>query len=402
MMKNSVLYLDYNASTPCAAEVVDAMLPYFGDDYANPSSTHVAGCRAMRVVEKARSEIARAYGADPGEIVFTSGATESNCMIIHGVAAYASTRRRILIGAGEHKSVLGPCGHLEEQGFEVVRIPLDKAGLTSIQDAERLVNEDTLLVSVQGANNETGVLQPIEAIAEIAHSRGALVHCDAAQMPGKVSVCFDGLGCDYASFSAHKVYGPKGIGACYVRRGHARAALAPLLRGGGQEGELRSGTLNVPAIVGFGVASALASSRLGEDRSHVGAVRNHFESRLLELLPCTVVVGNSAERIPGTSCVIFANVPADVVLARATDLCISSGSACNSGTVSPSHVILACGYSRDEARCMVRVSFGRNSRLPDAELAASRLCECVTSIRGDLKRQLDSKAARTGEHVHDS
>lgn len=387
-MKKPALYLDYNASTPCAAEVMDAMLPFFGGEYANPSSTHVAGRRALRVVDKARSEVAQAYGADPREIVFTSGATESNCMIIYGVAGHASTRRRIVVGAGEHKSVLGPCEHLEEQGFEIVRITLEKSGRISVRDAERLVTEDTLLVSVQGANNETGVLQPIESIAEVAHSRGALVHCDAAQMPGKVPLYLDDLGIDYASLSAHKVYGPKGIGACYVRRGHPRASLAPFLRGGGQEGELRSGTLNVPAIVGFGVASILANSRLSKDRSHIGAVRNHFESQLLELLPRTVVVGATVERVPGTSCIIFANVPADVLLARATDLCISSGSACTSGTVSPSHVILACGYSRDEARCMVRVSFGRDSGPEDAEKAAKRIYEYVSSIRNDLKRQL--------------
>ncbi len=401
-MKTSLIYLDHNATTPCAAEVVEAMLPFFSGNYANPASTHRAGRIASRAVEEARLKIAQAFGTTPEEIVFTSGATESNCMVISGLAGKNQSRRRIVVGAGEHKSVLDPCRHLQELGFEVVHIPLTRSGTVSISEAESLVNGDTLLVLVQGANNETGVLQPVEAITNLAHSHGALMHCDATQMPGKVPVSLSDLGVDYASMSAHKAYGPKGIGACYVRRGHARAMLAPLLRGGGQEGELRSGTHNVPAIVGFGEACRLAVELLEEDVARIGLLRDRFESRLLDLLPGTEVVGSSAVRIPGTSCVLFRDVPADILLVRASDLCISSGSACTSGTVSPSHVVIACGYSRDDARCMVRVSFGRCSKSDEAERAATRLSECVKSIRAELKAQFRASTARTRERDHDA
>jgi len=401
-MKNSAVYMDYNATTPCAAEVVESMLPFFNGDYANPTSPHVDGRVASRAVEQARLNTAHAFGVAPEEIIFTSGATESNCMVINGVAQNRQTRRRIVVGAGEHKSVLEPCKYLEERGFEVVLIPLNRSGVVSVAEAEQLVNEDTLLVSVQGANNETGVLQPVRAIASLARSHGALVHCDAAQMPGKVPLCLDELGVDYASLSAHKVYGPKGIGACYVRRGRPRSALVPLLRGGGQEGELRAGTLNVPAIVGFGTACQLVVSRLHEDMARVGSIRDSFESQLLGLLPEVIVVGATSDRISGTSCVMCTDVPADILLARASDLCISSGSACTSGTLSPSHVMLACGYSRDEARCMVRVSFGRYSEAVDANRGATRIAECVRTIRDDLEAQLTANLARTREHGHDT
>jgi len=401
MMKNSAVYLDYNASTPCSAEVVESMLPFFSGDYANPTSTHVAGRIALRAVEQARLNIAKAFGVSPEEIIFTSGATESNCMVINGVAQKHQMRRRIVVGAGEHKSVLEPCKDLQERGFEVVSIPLKRSGVINVSEAEHLVNKNTLLVSVQGANNETGVVQPVRAIANLARSRGALVHCDAAQMPGKLPFHLDDIGVDYASLSAHKLYGPKGIGACYVRQGRPRAAVAPLLQGGGQEGELRAGTHNVPAIVGFGTACQLAVSLLHRSMLQVDSIRDSFESKLLELLPEVILVGATENRLPGTSCVIFTDVPADILLARASDLCISSGSACTSGTVSPSHVILACGYSRDEARCMVRVSFGRYSRAIDADLAATRLAECVKAIRGDLEAQPSDSFARTREHGHD-
>lgn len=401
-MKTSLIYLDYNATTPCAGEVVQAMLPFFSSDFANPVSTHRAGRVASRAVEDARLQIAQAIGALPEEIVFTSGATESNCMVISGLTRKNRSRRRIVVGSGEHKSVLDPCRELQERGFEVVHIPLTRSGTVSISDAEKLVNGDTLLVSVQGANNETGVLQPVEYIAGLAHSHGALMHCDATQMPGKVHVNMRDMGVDYASVSAHKVYGPKGIGVCYVSSGHLRAMLTPLLRGGGQEGELRSGTHNVPAIVGFGEACRLASETIDKDVARIGSLRGWFESRLLDLIPGTEIVGSGTPRVPGTSCILFRDVPADILLVRAYDLCISSGSACTSGTVSPSHVILACGFSRDDARSMVRVSFGRYSTRDEAERAAARLSECVTSIRDDMKVQTRHSTDTKRGCVHDA
>ena len=323
-------------------------------------------------------------------------------MVIGGVAQQDQRRRRIVVGAGEHKSILEPCRYLQENGFDVVHIPLTRDGIISVADAEQLIDDDTILVSVQGANNETGILQPVEAIASMARSRGAFTHCDAAQMPGKVALQLDDLGVDYASLSAHKVYGPKGIGVCYVRRGRPRVALSPILRGGGQEAELRAGTLNVPAIVGFGKACELASDLLDEDARLVASLRDDFETQLCDLAPDAVVIGNNGSRLPGTSCVMFPGVPADILIARASDLCISTGSACTSGTVSPSHVIIACGYSRDDARSVVRVSFGRYSKSAESGRAAMRLAESAKAIWGDLMRQSTPVTAAQLEHGHDT
>ncbi len=384
MMKPPTIYLDYNATTPCDAEVINAMMPFWGDIYGNPASTHVNGRAAKRAVEEARAFIGYTIDVAPQDIVFTSGATESNCMVLIGIAERWQNRRRIVIGAGEHKSILEPCLWLQEKGFVIKYIPMMQSGVVSVSEAKKLITEETLLVSVQGANNETGVVQPVKEIAELARSQGAFMHCDASQMLGKVTISLDDMDVDYASISAHKAYGPKGIGACYIRGGSPRAALNPLLRGGGQESGLRSGTLNVPGIVGFGKACQLIPSALDEDAKRIGSIRDYFERRVEDLYPETIVIGKSTRRLPGTSCLVFTDTPADILLSRATDLCISSGSACTSGTISPSHVILACGYSREDARCAVRVSFGRYSTSEEAECAAVRLANCAKSIKRDL------------------
>jgi len=402
MMKPAVIYLDYNATTPCDIEVVDAMVPFFRSSYGNPASIHVRGREALRAVEEARSHIGYALNVAPQDIVFTSGATESNCMILNGITQSQQNRRRIVIGAGEHKSILEPCQWLQEIGFIVEQIPLTRLGVVSVSEAERLITDETLLVSVQGANNETGVLQPVKAIADLARSRGAFMHCDATQMPGKVSIALDDMGVDYASVSAHKVYGPKGIGACYIRGGSPRAALTPLLRGGGQESELRAGTLNVPGIVGFGKACQLLTSALDDDSERVRSLRDHFEMRIRDLYPDSIVIGQSTKRLGGTSCIILAEVPSDILLARVNDLCISSGSACTSGSVSPSHVILSCGYSREDARSTIRVSFGRYSTIEEAEHAAVRLSACAKAIRDDLARHTKRISATKQEQGYDA
>jgi len=401
-MSTSTIYLDYNATTPCAEEVVTAMQPFFSSNYGNPASTHVAGRSASRAVEQARVSISLALDVSPEDLYFTSGATESNCMILNGLVKSHQKRRRLVVGAGEHKSVLEPCRWLQENGFDIEQIPLSRSGTVSVSAAERLITEETLLVSVQGANNETGVLQPVEAIASLARSQGAFLHCDAAQMPGKVALHLGDIGVDYASVSAHKMYGPKGIGACYVRRGGPRAALLPLLRGGDQEAGLRAGTLNVPSIVGFGKACQLVTNSLVEDAVRVSSLRDSFESRLFSLYPEIVVIGDTSKRLPGTSCILFAGIPADILMARASNLCISNGSACVSRTVSPSYVILACGFTRDEARCVVRVSFGRYSASEEAEQAAVRLADCAKAIRDDLARQSAPIIAATREHSDDA
>jgi cysteine desulfurase len=383
-MKNTATYLDYNATTPCAPEVIEAMIPFFGSMFANPASPHVMGREVARAVEVARHEVACAIGVDAVDIVFTSGATESNNMVFGSLPARSQTRHRIVVSAGEHKSVLEPCRWMSERGVDVVQIPLTRSGTADVAAAEELIDDDTLIVSIQGANNETGVLQPIKAIAEIAHSHGALLHCDAAQMPGKVHVALEDIGVDIASISAHKLYGPKGIGALFIRQGEAKALISPLFRGGGQEAGLRPGTLNVPAIVGFGKACQIIPRYLDEEMERTRCLRDEFEAKILAIVPDAFVVGAKAPRLPGTSDFCFMDVPADVLLARATNICISGGSACNSGAVSPSHVVLACGYSRDVARCVVRISLGRYTTKDEVDRAAEHLAKCVKVIRDNV------------------
>ena len=392
MMKNKPIYLDYNATTPCAPEVLEMMISFFGSTFANPASPHMMGREAARAVEAARCQVAFAIGADTEDIIFTSGATESNNMVFSSMANRKQIKHRIVVGAGEHKSVLEPCRLMSEMGFNVVHIPLTESGIANIDAAKDIIDDETLIVSIQGANNETGVLQPVKTIADIARSHGALVHCDAAQMLGKMPVAIEDAGVDYASVSAHKLYGPKGIGALFVRRGRPRALIAPLLRGGGQESGLRSGTLNVPAIVGFGKACQLIITCLGEEIEQIRRLRDLFETELIAIIPDAFVIGAQASRLPGTSDICFIDVPADALLARANRICISSGSACTSGTISPSHVVLACGYSRDMARCVVRISLGRYTTEEDIHIAVEHLATCVKAIRDEYAFQPGHKS----------
>lgn len=364
------------------------MVPFFGSTFANPSSSHVMGREAARAVESARQAVACFIGVTAEDLIFTSGATESNNIVFSGLAGRLQKKHRIVVSAGEHKSVLEPCKWLSDKGFDVVQIPLNRSGIADITIAEELINNDTVIVSIQGANNETGVIQPIRAIAEIARSRGALIHCDIAQLPGKVlHLSLEDVGIDFASISAHKFYGPKGIGALFVRGSRAKAVISPLFRGGGQESEFRPGTLNVPAIVGFGKASQINPSCLEEEIERIQRLRDLFEREMLSRVSDVFVIGEKASRLPGTSTLCFIGVPGDALVARATNICISTGSACTSGTVSPSHVILACGYSRDMARCVVRVSLGRHTTQEEIAHAVEYLAACVKAIRDNCAYQ---------------
>ncbi len=234
-MSRTPIYLDYNATTPCASEVVDAMLPFFGGNFANPSSPHILGCSAAQAVERARVDIGEVLGVSPENLIFTSGATESNCSVLLGlIAGKSSPRSRVAVGAGEHKSVLEPSELLLEKGVDVCHLPLEESGIVDLEEARRLITNDTLIVSLQGANNESGVIQPLESVVEIAKNRGALVHCDASQLLGKVPMALEELRVDFASVSAHKVYGPKGVGACYISGRRTRQLLEPILKGGGR------------------------------------------------------------------------------------------------------------------------------------------------------------------------
>jgi cysteine desulfurase len=337
------------------------MLPFFYEAYGNASSTHVPGRRAAEAVEEAREKLASLLNVSAGELVFTSGATESNNLATTGVTlAFSGGRRhRVVTTAVEHKAVLGPCKALERRGFEVVVLPVDSTGTLDLEAAEKAINNNTLLVSIQAANNEVGTIQPVQEVAARARAHGALVHCDAAQAVGKIQVDVEEWDVDLLSISAHKLYGPKGVGALYIRGGPYAHPLSPLLVGGGQEKGLRAGTLNVPGIVGFGEACSLCEQRLPEESIRIAVLRDRFEEAILEAAPTVKRNGNLGYRLPGNSSLTFPGIDAEALIVNAPELAISTGSACTSGAPEPSHVLLALGLGRDEASSTVRVGVGR-------------------------------------------
>lgn len=377
------IYLDYNATTPCDPRVVQAMLPYFGEVFANPANgLHPFGRQASRAVEAARERVAALIGADAGEIIFTSGATESNHLAILGAAAYApAARRKVITCAVEHKAVLLPFKRLAEQGFEVVVLPVDANGCVDLAELERQLDECTFLVSVQAANNEIGTLQPISAIAARAHRVGALCHTDAAQAVGKIPCDVRVWDVDLLSMSAHKMYGPKGIGALYVRGGARTLPLRPLLEGGGQERGLRAGTLNVPAIVGFGEACRLCSESFDEEQARIQNLRDQFEQGLLRALPDLTINARGALRLPNTSSLTFPGVEADALLLNLPEVMMGVGAACASGALEPSHVLLALGRSRAEAYATVRASLGRFTTVEEIDRAVELIAKQVLALR---------------------
>lgn len=381
-----VVYLDYHATTPCDPRVVEAMLPHFGEAYGNPSSSvHAAGREAAEAIDAARAQVAGSIGASKGEIVFTGGATEANNLAILGLARGAGGgRRRIVTSAIEHKAVLGPCQELEKQGFEVIVLPVDGFGRVDFEAAKEAITEDTLLVSVQAASNEIGTIQPVTRISHLAQERGALFHCDAAQAVGKVQVDVEEWEVDLLSISAHKLYGPKGVGALYVRGGPYALPVAPLMIGGGQERGLRAGTLNVPGIVGFGTACEVCRRLMPEEAIRIAALRDHLEGGLLEAIPSIKRNGDLGNRLPGNASLTFPGIDAESLILNTLDLAISTGSACTSGAPEPSHVLLAIGLDRNEARHTIRVGVGRFTTEEDIGQATSsilRAFERLSSMR---------------------
>lgn len=378
------IYLDYNATTPCDPQVVEAMLPFFSEVFANPANgLHRQGRMAADRVEDARSKIARIINAEPAEIIFTAGATESNNLAIRGVAEARtqSSRKRIITSAIEHKSVLASCQKLHEEGYDLVVLPVDRHGRVNLDALVRAVDDRTLLVSVHAANNEIGTLQPIAEIAALAHDKGAIVHCDAAQAIGKVPVDVHEWGVELLSFSAHKMYGPKGIGALYLRGGAKSFPIEPILYGGGQEKGLRSGTLNVPAIVGFGEASRICAERLSAEHITIGALRDAFEELICRRAPTIRVNGARSGRLPNTSSLTFPGVDADALLLNVPDLMLATGSACAARTVEPSHVLQAIGVSRTDAHSTIRVSIGRYTTESEVEIAATELAAAYIRLQ---------------------
>jgi cysteine desulfurase len=353
------VYLDYNATTPVDHAVLEAMLPYFAEHFGNASSIHSTGQRARSAVETARESVAALIGAKASEIVFTSGGTEADNLAIFGtVEASRKPRKHVVTTTIEHHAVLNACQELERRGVEVSYVPVGGEGVVDPFDIRRALRPETVLITVMHANNEIGTIQPIAEIGRIARESDVLFHSDAVQSAGKLALDVNRLGVDFLSLSAHKIYGPKGVGALYVRSG---APLEPQFRGGHHERDRRPGTENVPGIVGLGRAAELARRQLGEAFESIGALRDRLEQALIEQVPTVRVNGDPSRRVPNTTNLTFSGAGGEALLI-ALDLegiACSTGAACSSGAVEPSHVLTAIGLTHDEARSSLRFSLGR-------------------------------------------
>ena len=382
-MKRPPIYMDHNATTPVDPRVVEAMLPCFTEHFGNPASrTHPFGWAAARLVDRARQQLATAIAASPEEIVFTSGATEANNLALKGVAA--SLRERgdhVVTCATEHRAVLDPCQRLAHLGFAVTVLPVDEYGRVAAERVAEALTNRTVMVSVMLANNEIGTLHPVAAIAAACRARGVLLHCDATQGIGKIPVNVATLGVDLLSMSAHKVYGPKGIGALFVRRRRPRLQPAPLLDGGGHEQGWRSGTLNVPAIVGFARAVELALADLDGEARRLGSLRDRLQQRITSRLDGVLVNGHPVERLPNTLNLSFAGVDGNALLVGLHEVAISSGSACTSADPRPSHVLAALGRSKALSAASLRFSLGRSNTEVEVDVVADAVVREVTRLR---------------------
>jgi cysteine desulfurase len=383
-MENQPIYLDHNASTPCDPRVVDEMVPLLTAHHANPSShQHRCGQEASRLLSDARKRVARSLGAHRAtEITFTSGATEANNLVIKGLAESPGARGRHLVSqVTEHPSVLEPLRHLERNGWRLTLLPVDSRGRVDLDRLVDALRPETALVSLMLANNETGTVQPVAEAAAFARDRGIPIHCDAAQGIGKVAVEVQSIGADFLTFSAHKAYGPKGIGCVYRRHRRPPITIQPQLHGGGQEYGLRSGTPNLSAAVGLARAFEIASSEWRSDARRICALRDLLERRILDRLDGVTVNGSVGQRLPGTSNLSFAGVDGNALLASLPDLAISSGSACTSDHPEPSYVLRAMGVAADLAAASLRISLGRPTTQHEIEIAAERIIEEVTRLR---------------------
>lgn len=382
-MVNSPIYLDCHATTPADPRVLEEMLPYFTEVYGNPASvTHAYGWTAEAAVKQSRGRIAAAIGADPTEIIFTSGATESNNLAIKGVAeAYFNQGKHLVTVETEHRAVLDPLNYLETLGFDVTRLPVQGNGLVDLDQLAAALRPDTILVSVMAANNEIGVLQPLEAIGQLCHDRQILFHTDGAQAIGKIPLSVQTQNIDLLSLTAHKVYGPKGIGALYVRRKNPRVQLVPQLHGGGQERGWRSGTLPVPQIVGFGTALEIALKEQEAENDRLRGLRDRLWQSL-QVLDGVYLNGDLQHRLAGNLNISIEGIQGQaLLLALQPHLAISSGSACTTAKVEPSHVLQALGRSRALSLASLRFGLGRFTTLEQIETAAQITIETIQSLR---------------------
>jgi cysteine desulfurase len=377
------IYMDYHATTPVDARVVEAMLPYFTTEFGNAASrNHPFGWAAEEAVEKARKKIADLIGANAKEIVFTSGATESDNLAIKGVAEmYRERGDHIITCVTEHKAVIDTCKRLEQEGYRVTYLPVQKDGRVSLDDLGGAITDKTILITIMTANNEIGVVQPIAAIGAIARKHGILFHTDAVQAAGKVPFSVNDLAVDMASLSAHKMYGPKGIGALYVRRRNPRVLLAPIINGGGHERGMRSGTLNVPGIVGFGKAAELCREEMAAESERLRRLRDRLNDELHRNLNEIYVNGSMEHRLPHNLNISFAYVEGESLLMGINDVAVSSGSACTSASLEPSYVLKALGAGDDLAHSSIRFGLGRWTTEEEVDYVAQKLASVVTRLR---------------------
>ena len=377
-----MIYLDNNATTRLDPRVLDAMMPFLTDVYANAASTHPFGVAAHEGVKIARQQIADLLGSEAHEIVFTSGATEAINLAIKGVAEnYQQKGQHIVTVQTEHKAVLDVCGYLETRGFEVTYLPVRPDGLLDLDTVQAAIRPDTILVSVMMVNNETGVIQPIRELAALAHNAGALFMTDATQAVGKLPIDVDDLGIDLLTCSAHKLYGPKGVGALFVRqRRPGKVKLPALLHGGGHERGLRSGTLNVPGIVGFGKACEVAQKEMTGDTNRIGALRDQLETELLSISG-TRINGFREHRLYNTTNIYFEYCDSDAMIMSLEGIAVSNGSACTSASIDPSHVLLAMGLSEQEAFSCLRFSLGRFNTGEDVLATIAAVKGVVAELR---------------------
>ncbi|MBL6614673.1 MAG: IscS subfamily cysteine desulfurase [Reyranella sp.] len=376
------IYLDYQATTPLDPRVLEAMMPYFTHQFGNPHSrSHSYGWEAEEGVEKARAQVAKLVGADEKEVIFTSGATESNNLAIRGVAEFYKDRKNhIVTTVTEHKCVLDTCRHLEQQGFEVTYLPVQKNGLIDLDALRAAITDKTVVVSIMAVNNEIGVIQPLAEIGKICREKKVFFHTDAAQAAGKIPLDVEAMNIDLMSISGHKIYGPKGIGALYVRR-KPRVRLVPLIVGGGQERGFRSGTLPTPLCVGLGEAAEIAMNEMDEEAKRLTKLQQRMLKGLQDRLPEIFVNGDLEHRIPGNLNISFAYVEGESLMMGIKNLAVSSGSACTSASLEPSYVLRALGVDEELAHTSLRIGLGRFTTEHEVDTAVDELVRHVKKLR---------------------
>jgi len=377
------VYMDNHATTPVDPGVLEAMLPYFRDKFGNAASNHSYGWEAGAAVDEAREQVARLIHASaPKEIIFTSGATESDNLAIKGVAeSYKDKGNHIITCVTEHRAVLDSCKTLERKGYRVTYLPVDRYGFLDPEKVQEAITEKTILISVMAANNEIGTIHPIQAIGKIAKEKGIIFHCDATQGVAKIPVDVEAMGIDLLSLSGHKIYGPKGVGALYVRSKNPRVRLAPILDGGGHEEGMRSGTLNVPGIVGLGKACEIGREELQQESQRLTQLRERLKDGIFGWLDGVYLNGHPTRRLPGNVNISFAYVDGESLLMGLKEIALSSGSACTSTTLEPSHVLRAIGVEDNLAYATLRFGLGRLNTDEEVDYTIGRVVEEVTRLR---------------------